>query len=856
MTTTHSGAILSSDSYFHVTDLSGLNAAIRAIGVGFGAADGTAFTIDLDLPHGTLTLDSELLAINLAAGTSLTLLGNDATLDGAGWQRGLFVQAGTVTIQGLTIANTYAAGGTGGDGMYGGGGGAGLGGGLFVGAEGVVTLRAVNFTGNQAVGGRGADATGTGAGGGGGLGGDGGDGSGPAGISFGGDAPTGFGGGGGVGLAATGGSLEGAGTGSAGIVSGGDSGGRGSDFQAAGAEGGGGGTGRLANFLSMAGGGGVGGHDGGKTDPDRSWGTGGFGGGGGGTLGTYGGTVGGFGGGAGGSLLYNGRGGFGGGGGGSALALGAGQSAGFGAGLGGTDLLGAGGGGGLGAGGAVFVQQGGSLVVEGGLITGGIASGGAGGTGAGADGGAGQGLGSGIFLHGGQVITLAGLAGGTLTIDDVIAEGPVGAGVGHAGLIIAAGGTVSLGAANSFGGGILVQDAAILRLGHAAAAGTGPVRFAAGAQAQLVIEGLASPAGVLEGVTDTTTITLRAIATASASATLEQGNLLRVGDGVNSMVLRLDPALDLSGLNVALAADSAGGTAVTLHGMPNPGVPCFRNGTAIATPWGEVAVERLQVGDVVLTRQGQPRHVRWIGRREVSAGEMAERAELRPVLVRRGALAEGVPARDLFVSPLHALLAGGVLVPAAALVNGRSILRVAPPGGMQYCHVELDDQALVLAEGTPAETFLDQASRAIFHNAASYAALDIDPARAPAPLAVPRVEGGYRVEAIRRALARRAGLPPLAWQPGALSFHVERRDDTMVEGWAFDPVRPDSPVELELRHDRSVVARGLADRYRADLDRAALAGGRCAFRLALPPGIDASGLSLHRARDGTRLDAA
>ena len=228
---------------------------------------------------------------------------------------------------------------------------------------------------------------------------------------------------------------------------------------------------------------------------------------------------------------------------------------------------------------------------------------------------------------------------------------------------------------------------------------------------------------------------------------------------------------------------------------------------------------------------------------------MAAATELRPVLLRRGALGPDVPRRDLYLSPQHAVLAGELLVPAAALVNGASILRAAPPGGMQYCHIELDDQALVLAEGAPCETFLDADSRAMFHNSDSYALLDIDPtAPPPAPLAIPRLEEGFRVEAVRRSLARRAGVAR-APSAGALRCHVERREAGLLEGWAFDAARPGEPVELELRAGPAVVAHGVANRYRIDLDRADLAGGRCGFRIGVPEGR----LALHRARDGAWL---
>ncbi|MGO9356779.1 MAG: autotransporter-associated beta strand repeat-containing protein, partial [Xanthobacteraceae bacterium] len=111
-----------------------LNAEIRAIDVGGAdAAPNTAYVINID---GPISLTSDLLAINLDSGSSLTIAGTNGsggaevqTLDGGGSQRGFFAYAGTVTLENLTIQNMCAVGGAGG-GL--GGGGAGLGGGLFV----------------------------------------------------------------------------------------------------------------------------------------------------------------------------------------------------------------------------------------------------------------------------------------------------------------------------------------------------------------------------------------------------------------------------------------------------------------------------------------------------------------------------------------------------------------------------------------------------------------------------------------------------------------------------------------------------------------------------------------------------
>jgi large repetitive protein len=132
----HGGTEIPQTSYSNASEVA-LNAAIRAIDVGGAdAAQNTAYTIDIT---GTIDLTTALLAINLESGSSLTIAGTTGfggveaqTLDGGGSQRGLFVYAGNVTLENLTIQNMSAVGGAGGGGDtgsgLGGGGGAGFGG--------------------------------------------------------------------------------------------------------------------------------------------------------------------------------------------------------------------------------------------------------------------------------------------------------------------------------------------------------------------------------------------------------------------------------------------------------------------------------------------------------------------------------------------------------------------------------------------------------------------------------------------------------------------------------------------------------------------------------------------------------
>jgi len=72
---------------------------------------------------------------------------------------------------------------------------------------------------------------------------------------------------------------------------------------------------------------------------------------------------------------------------------------------------------------------------------------------------------------------------------------------------------------------------------------------------------------------------------------------------------------------------------------------CYAPGTRIATPAGEMAVEDLQIGDLVATTSGVAKPVKWIGRRSHSAAAVAEAANLRPVVIRKDALAAGLPRR-------------------------------------------------------------------------------------------------------------------------------------------------------------------------------------------------------------------
>ena len=143
--------------------------------------------------------------------------------------------------------------------------------------------------------------------------------------------------------------------------------------------------------------------------------------------------------------------------------------------------------------------------------------------------------------------------------------------------------------------------------------------------------------------------------------------------------------------------------------------PCYRAGTRILTDRGEVAVEHLSADDRVVTADGMIARVRWIGHRRVDCARHPDPPAVWPVRVRGGAFGEARPHRDLWLSPDHAVLVDDALIPIKHLINGASVAQV-PVEGVSYFHVELPRHDVLLAEGLPAESYLDTGNRTLFAN--------------------------------------------------------------------------------------------------------------------------------------------
>ncbi len=144
-------------------------------------------------------------------------------------------------------------------------------------------------------------------------------------------------------------------------------------------------------------------------------------------------------------------------------------------------------------------------------------------------------------------------------------------------------------------------------------------------------------------------------------------------------------------------------------------IVCFTPGTRILTPMGEVAVENLSEGDQVVTRDNGLQTIRWAGRKHVSGRDLMARPQLRPILIKQGALGPNQPERDMMVSPSHRMLL--VSEQAELLFEEREVLVAAKHlthldgveqidvVGVDYIHFLCDNHEVVLADGAWSESF-------------------------------------------------------------------------------------------------------------------------------------------------------
>lgn len=133
---------------------------------------------------------------------------------------------------------------------------------------------------------------------------------------------------------------------------------------------------------------------------------------------------------------------------------------------------------------------------------------------------------------------------------------------------------------------------------------------------------------------------------------------------------------------------------------------CFTQRTWVITKNGSVRVRALRAGHMVQTRDHGFQPIRWVGRRATDPADVAEPGHLWPIRIKRNALGNNSPERQLVVSPKHRILLAGediqrkfdvpeILVAAQDLIGMPGIKRVRPEQ-LTYVYFMFDQHELVM----------------------------------------------------------------------------------------------------------------------------------------------------------------
>lgn len=150
---------------------------------------------------------------------------------------------------------------------------------------------------------------------------------------------------------------------------------------------------------------------------------------------------------------------------------------------------------------------------------------------------------------------------------------------------------------------------------------------------------------------------------------------------------------------------------------PTPGTKnvCFTRGTLMSTPTGETPIERLDAGDLLLTKDHGPQKIVWIWAKRQSVSMIRANPALRAVRIAKGVLGNGLPRRTLDVSRHHRMLASSkivrrmfetdeILVPAKDLLGIEGVELLPANGSIVYYHILMENHEILYANGAAAES--------------------------------------------------------------------------------------------------------------------------------------------------------
>lgn len=380
--------------------------------------------------------------------------------------------------------------------------------------------------------------------------------------------------------------------------------------------------------------------------------------------------------------------------------------------------------------------------------------------------------GNGTVLNG--TITNSGyISGGTLTGQGALEN--VFAGAAHD-RTVASGATIAIS-----GGGQIVGTVSVQAGGSAVLNGTvgGTINLAGAGYAEMTVSAGALPTTMITGFNGASEmlsdrITIAGLSKSQIAAVNKSGDMMLISLTDGSTL-----TLNIAGIGNtgAVFLDSASGVVL---------VACYLAGTLIRTPGGDVPVEMLRTGDMVIALvEGQEvaRQITWTGRGHCTVDtELEDDRAGYPVCIRKGALDGVVPERDLYVTAEHCLLVGGQFIPARQLVNGHSIAFDRTRRAFDYFHFETEAHSVVLAEGASSESYLDTGNRALYDCQSSAPILTPRHLSWDTDAAAPLARDRETIETVWRAIAARAGLTEVGERNPTheADLHLECDDGTIL----------------------------------------------------------------------------
>lgn len=166
-----------------------------------------------------------------------------------------------------------------------------------------------------------------------------------------------------------------------------------------------------------------------------------------------------------------------------------------------------------------------------------------------------------------------------------------------------------------------------------------------------------------------------------------------------------DGAFDFNGVDFT-------GPTLTLTGVTSlksdeSGVVCFATGTLIATPNGEIPIERLRAGDLIQTMDNGLKPLVMSAYRALGPDDLSRNPKLKPIFLRPGAFGT---ERPLIVSPQHGVLVkmNGEEILARAMhladKQGDKVRRMEGCQHVVYIHLVFEQHQIIFANGRPSES--------------------------------------------------------------------------------------------------------------------------------------------------------